>query len=436
MDIASENLATHTPGVNADTSPEPRDAQPGVQSSEITLHSDSAPEQQSERAHDNETPALPPRPELETEEEPAAAHMVHHPEQPEDPEHDARAPGGTGGAQEQEELPPQIAALRAMFPDFDAAVLYSVLESVGGDQDRAVDVLLGMSDPDYVSTEGPSPSQNTDLALDEQLARQLALEDQEQQQRRHATGQQWPRREPADQRDVPYQPRQRARSGAGAGAQQDEDGSGYVTGSERGDFQEFQETVSRLAESGKRTFSSIVSKVKAKINEYDQGKSSQAGAASNTTPQWGAAPPPQLDRHTAAQAYSTEIYGQPRAAAQPQAPVRQLSLQGYDADEPTHQIALGDPPVSAGVPSTPPNTAAVGREVSSATTSPTLSPRMSGDVPRPLPVGSPINAAKIGLLPKRPVSLLGSQAPPHPVEDDDDDDSEEYAENPFEEGSK
>jgi hypothetical protein len=60
--------------------------------------------------------------------------------------------------------------LHAMFPDFDEAVLcvhfpsitahalvliwfpsMSVLESVGGNQELAIDQLLGMSDPDYIS---------------------------------------------------------------------------------------------------------------------------------------------------------------------------------------------------------------------------------------------------------------------------------------------
>ena len=35
----------------------------------------------------------------------------------------------------------------------------SVLESVGGDQDRAVDTLLGMSDPEYVPQATPAPVQ-------------------------------------------------------------------------------------------------------------------------------------------------------------------------------------------------------------------------------------------------------------------------------------
>lgn len=67
------------------------------------------------------------------------------------------------------------------------------------------------------------------LELDEALARQLMLEDQEQQQRRRATGQSWPRRDqlqdPPAQQDRPAQ-----RQG-------------------NTDFQEFQQTVGRIAES-------------------------------------------------------------------------------------------------------------------------------------------------------------------------------------------
>lgn len=69
---------------------------------------------------------------------------------------------------------PRVVALRAMFPDYDDLILcvldyrgssvviklnvnrQSVLESVGGNQDRAIDVLLGMSDPDYRSEQPPA----------------------------------------------------------------------------------------------------------------------------------------------------------------------------------------------------------------------------------------------------------------------------------------
>lgn len=58
-------------------------------------------------------------------------------------------------AQEDADVPvnPAVAQLKSMFPDFDDIVLQSVLDSVNGDQDAAVDLLLGMSDPSYVPTQ-------------------------------------------------------------------------------------------------------------------------------------------------------------------------------------------------------------------------------------------------------------------------------------------
>jgi CUE domain len=72
-------------------------------------------------------------------------------------EHPQTSPNvpSVNGGHNRSEAPedPKVAALLSMFPDFDTSLLQSVLESVAGDQDRAVDVLLGMSDPSYTSTE-------------------------------------------------------------------------------------------------------------------------------------------------------------------------------------------------------------------------------------------------------------------------------------------
>ena len=87
------------------------------------------------------------------------------------------------------------------------------------------------------------------------------LEDQQQQQqRRHASGHSWPRR---DEGDVPYETRRQP----GAPALGPDN-----TGGQNDQFQDFQRTMGQIAESGKRTFSSIVSRVKAKINEYEQSR--------------------------------------------------------------------------------------------------------------------------------------------------------------------
>ncbi|KAI0368283.1 hypothetical protein BV20DRAFT_948405 [Pilatotrama ljubarskyi] len=349
---------------------------------------------------------------------------------------------GANAAAREEQVSPQVASLRAMFPDFDVAVLQSVLDSVDGDQERALDILLGMSDPEYVSTHtAPQPEQSS-LDLDEQLARQLMLEDQQQQQRQ-ATGNSWPRR---DQADVPYQTRQppeghlRPPPSEGAG---------------KTDLQELSRTMGQIAESGKRTFSSIVSKVKAKINEYEASRCvslslcpalqctsrllhsavGQSSTGSSASPQWGAAPPTQLDRHTASQAYRQQYYPEPSPVAEQPISLNGPSThgaqaQGYNVDAPPAQRSAGSTAASPmPTPGSGPTTPPPGGQFS-----PAASPRPSGDIPRPPPTGSgsPVNPAKIGLLPKRPVSLLNVNTPPATKPSDEDDDLE-YVENPFEE---
>lgn len=166
--------------------------------------------------------------------------------------------------EENQLLDPQTASLHAIFPDFDPTVLYvhatrrhgrlisfistrqSVLHSVGGNQDRAVDMLLGMSDPDFKDNHVPvrisrctchNPAYRCrgckdQTELDEQLARRLMLEDQEQ----HREQRRWQ----APAHNVPYQPREHA-----------PDAGARVQGAETGkpDFQEVTETFNKIAES-------------------------------------------------------------------------------------------------------------------------------------------------------------------------------------------
>ncbi|KAG8740112.1 hypothetical protein FRC10_004741 [Ceratobasidium sp. 414] len=92
---------------------------------------------------------------------------------------------------------PAIASLYAMFPAFDQLVLRSVLEATGGNRDRAIDSLLAMSDPDYApaqpqTTGGGAPNQGrqpTQTELDEEFAHRLMLEEQQ------AHGAAWPPRD-------------------------------------------------------------------------------------------------------------------------------------------------------------------------------------------------------------------------------------------------
>ncbi|KAG2127188.1 uncharacterized protein EDB93DRAFT_1257140 [Suillus bovinus] len=203
-----------------------------------------------------------------------------------------------------------------------------------------------------------------------------------------------------------------------------------------GTLAEFHDGFNKIAETGKRTLSSIVSKVKAKIQEYDQGQASRQ----NTQPTWGQTSQP------------------PWGGVQP----TQHQESYYDPNPPGESGIRGSgwadsvPTLAPSPTYVPPNfaTKPIANSTSVATNSPTytgsltysppntgmgMSPppelaRQSSDTSR-LPstgIGAPsgIDAIKFGLLPKRPVSLLREQVPP--THRDDNDDELEYTENPFE----
>jgi hypothetical protein len=77
-----------------------------------------------------------------------------------------------------------------MFLTVDVAVIEMVLESVGGSQDRAIESLLQMTDPDFKPDELASARQeeSNQVDLDAEFARAVALQDEEEarQQRREA----------------------------------------------------------------------------------------------------------------------------------------------------------------------------------------------------------------------------------------------------------
>lgn len=54
---------------------------------------------------------------------------------------------------------PKIAELQTMFPTVELSVIEMVLESVGGSQDRAIESLLQMTDPDFKPDELASARQ-------------------------------------------------------------------------------------------------------------------------------------------------------------------------------------------------------------------------------------------------------------------------------------
>lgn len=347
------------------------------------------------------------------------------------------------------DVDPRIASLHAMFPDFDDSLLSSVLQSVNGDQDLAIDTLLGMSDPDYVSQPLQPPEQRepTQTDLDEQLARRLMLEEEQ------AAQNQW---RPPQQGQGPqsYQSRWSASRDRGGGNETGRYDSmaQAVAPPQRDTMAEFQDGFNKIAETGKKTFSSIVSKVKAKIQEYDQG---QGASRQDTQPTWGQTSQPSWGGVQPTQ--HQESYYDPN-------PPGESGIRGSGWQSPPRPGGGNSNPRTNSVPTlapsatyAPPNftTQTVPNSASVASNSPTYaglstysppntgmgtSPppelaRRSGDTPRPpsTGVGTPsgIDATKFGLLPKRPVSLLREQ--PQPTHRDDSDDELEYTENPFEE---
>ena len=132
----------------------------------------------------------------------------------------------------------------------------SVLESTNNDHDRALDVLLGMNDPSFVSPNPPPPpvlvpstnqyqaAPSTDAqrlsqeALDEQLARRLALEEQQ------AVTQPWqPQGVEGQTMYQAYQPRRGRNSWAGQSQ-----GQTQIQGQGGNTMTEFQEGFNRIAE--------------------------------------------------------------------------------------------------------------------------------------------------------------------------------------------
>ncbi|KAI9571741.1 hypothetical protein HD554DRAFT_2168996 [Boletus coccyginus] len=360
-----------------------------------------------------------------------------------------------------------IASLKAIFPDFDDAVILSVLESMNQDHDRALDVLLGMNDPSFVPPNPPpseSPNQQfqsppssdaqrlSQEALDEQLARRLAQEEEQ------VASQPWQSQGVENQtRYQSYQSRQGGRNGWG-GQPQGQPQTHGLGGKDT--MAEFQEGFNRIAESGRKTFSSIVSKVKAKMQEFDQGQgrsqnqnplpnqlpqaasgsyyppnapSRQQGLGTRRTSQ---SPPARMGTHPPSPARSGVLRPaatEPAQSVTPQQPwhydpnARGATPSAAVASESatTHSPATPPPHADSQTTQSPPSdttsASAYASPVSPAPNSGlrsvtpparTISPTITGA--RSTTPGAPGNVdfSKLGLLPKRPISLVRAQSPP------------------------
>ncbi|EAU91064.2 hypothetical protein CC1G_03232 [Coprinopsis cinerea okayama7 len=306
---------------------------------------------------------------------------------------------------------PAIAELKAMFPDYDDIILQSVLESANGNQAAAIEILLGMSDPNYKSEAPPPQAAMSQTELDEQLARRLMLEEQQQLQ--------W------SPNAAPGLGPQRRNSRYGqpqVGSPAVAPHSAGATSGDKDTMAELQEQFTKVAEAGKKTFGNIFTKVKAKIQEFERG-----GLVVKVG-FWS------IDTQTPyAQYHGSGAHGQQQAASyyDPNSPITLSSsqatppqgtpapaVQGYDATP-----SAASPPPAAARAASPPVTQ-------------TATPSAS-TVPPPNPAAVPLDGGKLGLLPKRPVSLI--RDPPSGQQQkraDDSDDDLEYAENPFEDQKK
>ncbi|KAK1229057.1 hypothetical protein PQX77_007873 [Marasmius sp. AFHP31] len=296
-------------------------------------------------------------------------------------------------------LDPRIASLKAMFPDFDDALLLSVLESAGGNEDRAIDTLLGMSDPDYRSDARPQEPVLSQTELDEQFARQLYMQDEQQYHRQRA---QWEAQQPRPQ--------------AARQSSQDKD---VMT--------EVSEQFKNIAETGRKTFGNIFSKVKAKISEYDQQRQPQGQSSSQ-----GYYGPGAAQSVNTTQPPGNQQYQAYRHDPLPQSQAQQPAF--YDPN-PQPSSPTGretPPPQQSTVPSKEPQGYDASPSSPSAAEIQTPAPPATGS-------GTGLEKGKLGLLPKRPVSLL-AQSPPQSTTNtkpskQDSDDELEYVENPFEDNA-
>lgn len=121
----------------------------------------------------------------------------------------------------------------------------SVLQSVNGNHDQAIDTLLGMSDPDYISQPAPVPQEQrepTQTELDEQLARRLMLEEEQ------AAQHQW-RAPQQGQGSQAYQPRRAATRGGGDDAGRYDNAAQGGNAPQRDTMADFQDGFNKIAES-------------------------------------------------------------------------------------------------------------------------------------------------------------------------------------------
>ncbi|WVR03649.1 hypothetical protein IAU60_000644 [Kwoniella sp. DSM 27419] len=194
---------------------------------------------------------------------------------------------------------PKVEELHQMFPTVEIGVIELVLETTGGSQDRAIEQLLAMTDPNFKPDELVGGREDAQVDLDAEFARSLQMEDEADYRRSGQVN---------DRGDgqLPYQPRVRRARGAAPpqGAMrndafydaQDQErrhapwnaGREHGQGQGQGQYHDGQdganppgmlmmeEKIERFAEVGKQTFNSLLSRAKAKYTEF-QAQQQAAG---------------------------------------------------------------------------------------------------------------------------------------------------------------
>ncbi|POW03196.1 hypothetical protein PSHT_11743 [Puccinia striiformis] len=172
---------------------------------------------------------------------------------------------GGRGEEQVDQCSAQVQELLAIFPQIQPSILEDVLAAHGNDVSACISDLLAISDPTYK----PS-AQDSMVQLDEELARQLSL--QEQQQSAPSNEQQQQQQNPSN---LPYQPRIKRTTPPNRNfvrtQQQDpeptssSDQIGFNNGKD--EIQKIAEEIGKLAETGKKTMSSWLEKAKAKMQE-------------------------------------------------------------------------------------------------------------------------------------------------------------------------
>ncbi|KAK6905429.1 hypothetical protein I203_106258 [Kwoniella mangroviensis CBS 8507] len=206
---------------------------------------------------------------------------------------------------------PKVVELHQMFPTVEISVIELILETSQGSTDRAIEQLLGMTDPEFKSDELGGTREDAQVDLDAQFARSLQMADEESYRQQQAEfhsrvnsgnnpppagglpyqprirrGQRQPAQaQPYSEQDLFYQNRDQGLDDR-YGQQQQRDGN---EGQNPPGMLAFEEKVEKFAEAGKQTLNSLFSRAKAKYSEFQaqqaQNRTNQGSSGSGYVPE-------------------------------------------------------------------------------------------------------------------------------------------------------